>query len=164
MLTGSHPEPTSIWDIGRHSLKQGISGDFAAERPGIGIWHRQEKAGHTQLWVSVQKESRFLQGARARCQASGRHALATLTQASWGDRNTPKFGAELTFVPGRDCPFGTNRICIRCKMSEKAAVREWGGVRTGKAVQARRNTAAIPHPQCPPTSEPHCWLLIKVPG
>lgn len=61
---------------------------------------------------NVQKESRFLQRARAQCQTAGGYTLATLTQTSWGDRNTPKFGAKLTFVPGGDCPFGTKKICI----------------------------------------------------
>lgn len=48
-------------------------------------------------------------------------------------------------------------------MSEKAALHGWGGARTGKALQARRNTAAAPHPQHPP-SEPYCQLLSKALG
>lgn len=81
---------------------------------------------------NVQEKSRFLQGVREQRQAAGRHALATLTQASQGDRNTPKFGAKLMFVPGQDCPLGTNRICIRGKMSEKNPLFGGGGSEGGK--------------------------------
>lgn len=127
MLAESHPESISTGDIGTHSLKHELWGDFAAEEPTTDIWQRESWA-HPAVGT-VQKESRFLQGARAQCQTSGRHTLATLTQASWGARNSPKFGAKLTFVPGPDCALGTNRICIRGKMSEKATVQ---GVGRGK--------------------------------
>lgn len=50
---------------------------------------------------------------------------------------------------------------LRQKCLKKLLFGGVGGARTGKAVQARRNTAAVPLAQHPPTSEPHYWLQSK---
>lgn len=103
--------------------------------------------GVTGLWARLQADS-----------------PATLTQASWGDKDTPKFRGKLNFFLGLVCSrFAFTAKCLKQQLSwasQGEGERDWENLLRQEETQL---LPPHPHPFHPRTSEPSFWLLIKAP-